>query len=60
MSEKEIFEQFLEKSHMPKEDVVDYRYCTEFYAGFYIEDAIIIQLVKNKYDFTHLVYVARK
>ena len=58
MKEKEIFEQFLNVTKIPKEDVIDYRYCTEFYAGVYIQDAIIIQLVKGKYDFDHLVYKA--
>ena len=58
MKEKEIFEQFLNVTKIPKEDVIDYRYCTEFYAGAYIQDAIIIQLIKGKYDFDHLVYKA--
>ena len=63
MKEQEIFEQFLVVTKIPKEHIQDYRYCTEFYAGFYIEDAIIIQVkeeFKHKYDFNHLVYVARK
>lgn len=57
MKEKEIFEQFLETSNIPKEDVIDYRYCTKFYAGIYIEDAIIIQLSK-KYEHNHIIYKA--
>lgn len=48
MKEKEIFEQFLKLSGVAEEEVVDYRYCTKFYAGMYIEDAIIIQLKDTK------------
>lgn len=58
LSDEEIFEQFLHETNMPKENIVDYRYCTEFYAGFYIENAIIIQFKKGAYDFDHLVYKA--
>lgn len=58
LSDKEIFEQFLHETNIPKENIVDYRYCTKFYAGFYIENAIIIQFKKGVYDFDHLVYKA--
>jgi hypothetical protein len=58
MKEKEIFEQFLRISEIPKEDVVDYRFCTKFYAGIYITNAIIIQLKKDKYENNIIIYTA--
>lgn len=60
MREKEIYEQFLKETNIPEENIIDYRYCTKFYAGFYIQDAIIIQFRKGVYDFEHLVYKATK
>ena len=56
MFASELYAQFLEESNIPEEDIIDYRYCTNFYAGIYIENAIIIQLKKGKYNFEHLVY----
>lgn len=47
MKEKEIFEQFLNVSGVPEDDIVDYRFCTKFYAGIYIPNSIIIQLKKK-------------
>lgn len=58
MKEKEVFEQFLRVSEIPEEDVVDYRFCTKFYAGIYITNAIIIQLKKDKYDNNIIIYTA--
>ena len=58
MKEKEIFEQFLNMSGVPKEDVVDYRFCTKLYAGIYIPNSIIIQLKKEKYEENHIIYTA--
>lgn len=55
ISEKEIFELFLKSSNIPKDDIIDYRYCTEFYVGFTISNAIIIQLNK-KYEYKYIVY----
>lgn len=57
MKEKEIFEQFLQVSNVKKEDVVDYRSCTEFYVGIYIPNAIVIQL-NNKYKNKEIIYTA--
>ena len=42
MKEKEIYEQFLQVSGIPEKDIVDYRYCTKFYAGIDITDSITI------------------
>lgn len=56
MTEKEIFDQFINETGIPRKNVIDYRYCTKFYAGLYIENAIIIQFKKGLYDFEHLVY----
>ena len=41
MKEKEIFEQFLNVSGVPEDDIVDYRFCTKFYAGIYIPNSIL-------------------
>lgn len=57
MKEKEIFEQFLQVSQINEEDVIDYRYCTENYAGVYISNSIIIQL-KGNYEHKHIIYTA--
>ena len=48
MKEKEIYEQFLQVSGIPEKDIVDYRYCTKFYEGMDITDAITIQLRNGK------------
>ena len=48
MKEKEIYEQFLRVSGISEEDVIDYRYCTKFYTGIYIQNAITIQLRNGK------------
>lgn len=48
MKEKEIYEQFLRVSGISEEDIVDYRYCTELYAGIDIPNAITIQLRSGK------------
>ena len=58
MKEKEIFEQFLNVSGVPEDDIVDYRFCTKFYAGIYIPNSIIIQLKKEKYEENHIIYTA--
>lgn len=58
MKEREIFDQFLNMSGIPKEDVVDYRFCTKFYAGIYIPNSIIIQLKKDKYEANYIIYTA--
>ena len=57
MKEKEIFEQFLRVSQIPKEDIIDYRYCTKFYAGVYVPNSIIIQL-NDKYEYKNIIYTA--
>lgn len=54
VKEKEIFEQFLRVSQINEEDVIDYRYCTEFYTGVFIPNSIIIQLKGHK----HIIYTA--
>lgn len=48
MKEKEIYEQFLRVSGISEDDIVDYRYCTKFYAGIYIPNAITVQLRSGK------------
>lgn len=48
MKEKEIYEQFLRVSGISEKEVIDYRYCTKFYAGTYIQNAITIQLRNGK------------
>lgn len=48
MKEKEIYDQFLRESDIREEEIVDYRYCTKFYAGIDISNAIIIQLKNGK------------
>lgn len=54
MKEKQIYEQFLQSSNISEQDIIDYRYCTKFYAGLYIPNAIIIQLKNGE----HIIYEA--
>lgn len=48
MKIKEIYEQFLKVSGLSEEDIVDYRYCTNFYEGIDIPNAITIQMKDGK------------
>ena len=57
MKEREIFEQFLQVSNVEKEDVIDYRSCTEFYADISLPNTISIQLSK-KYKNKEIIYTA--
>lgn len=41
----DVWHEFLEKSHIPKESVSDWRPCAEPYFNLYISNAIIVWLI---------------
>lgn len=52
----EIYEQFKRVSKLTDEDIVDYRPCTEFYAGVNMPNSIIVELKNNNPK--HIIYTA--